>query len=204
MPFLGIDLSLSNTGVVVVSGGKIVKSGNVKTKPPAKKSPMEETKRIIKIINSLEPYLSDDIELVCLEGLSFMARNTTALMQLAGLNYLLRERILRQTNNNYFLIENFGSETAEIDEALGTSRGFVVAAPTQLKKFICGNGRADKDVMMLETYKKYNVSLTDNNVCDAFGLALIAEAVWHECNKSPLDLAKYQSEVVSMIAGQLK
>lgn len=180
MSFLGIDLSLSNTGVVIVEKGKIVKMGNVKTKPPKEKNPSEEARRLIKIISSIDPYIDDDVELVCIEGLSFMSRNTTALVQLSGLNYMLREKLLEK------------------------GKPFVIAVPTQLKKFICGSGRADKDVMMLETFKRYNVSLTDNNVCDAFGLALIAEAVWNEKNGTPQDLAKYQSEVYSLIVNQLK
>ena len=47
-----------------------------------------------------------------------------------------------------------------------------VVAPNTLKKWVTGKGNAKKDVMMLETYKRWNFEGTDNEV-DAFGLAAL-------------------------------
>ena len=57
-------------------------------------------------------------------------------------------------------------------------RGFrvLLVPPKSLKKFIAGNGNASKDLMMLKTYKKYDVEFEDNNLCDAFGLVQVGKA----------------------------
>lgn len=46
----------------------------------------------------------------------------------------------------------------------------VVVPPTTLKKFVVGTGVAEKDRMMLECFKRWGYSPTDNNDCDAYAL----------------------------------
>jgi len=66
-----------------------------------------------------------------IEGMAFMAKNTTSLVQLAALNYMVREWIVYDENK------------------------FIIVAPSSLKKFITGKGNAHKDLMMMTVYKKY-------------------------------------------------
>ena len=73
--------------------------------------------------------------------------------------------------------------------------------PTTLKKFITGKGAGPKDVMLLETYKRYGISFLDNNLCDAFGLAQCGVALLKE-NKEPL--LSFQKEVCNTLAPQYK
>tara|TARA_Y100000310_G_C20297025_1_gene629916 strand:+ start:163 stop:666 length:504 start_codon:yes stop_codon:yes gene_type:complete len=52
----------------------------------------------------------------------------------------------------------------------------IIIAPTSLKKFITGKGNAPKDVMLMKTLQKYKQEFTNNNQCDAFGLAKVGQA----------------------------
>lgn len=177
MSVIGIDLSLTGTGIVKLKDGKITEQKLIKSKPSGD-LPLDELKRIVTIRESIAKEIDSDpnsiIQLVAIEGLAFMARNTTALVQLSGLNYMIREKL-------YSL-----------------KIPFVIVAPTSLKKFITGKGNIAKEMMLLETYKKYKVYFTDNNLCDAYGLAMIADSLVNS-EKKP----KHQQEVVNLLKKQL-
>ena len=173
---MGIDLSLTGTGVVVVDEESINASKLIKSKPSAERTTLDEIERLLRIKADIIQLIDQHKpKLVLIEGLAFMAKNTTALVQLAGLNYMIRE---------YLAIRKIP---------------FVIVAPTTLKKFIIGKGVGQKDLMLLETYKKYGVSFIDDNLCDAFALATVGVALKGE-NKKPL--AKYQVEVLNVLSDQ--
>ena len=135
-----------------------------------------ELKRLQKIVNEIQELcIKHKPNIAIIEGLAFMARNTTALMQLATLNYLIR-----------FMLS-------------GMSIRFYVVVPTQLKKFITGKGNAPKDIMMLETYKHYKMSFYDDNVCDAFGLSQIGSGLL----AGKVKLNSYQQEVINSLKQQI-
>lgn len=169
---LGIDPSLTGTGYVVVSNGKLVLKELVKTKPTGDDR-VAEVERLMTIRDS---FSLEGIDLVVMEGIAFMARNTTALVQLSALNYMIRERLVMR------------------------DKPFVIVAPTTLKKFITGKGVGPKDQMMMEVYKRYGVTLTDNNICDAYGLAMIGTALLDKKAKT----TKFQKEVIDLLSTQLK
>lgn len=177
MSVIGIDLSLTGTGIIKLQDGKITNQKLIKSKPNGD-LPIDELKRIMEIRESIAREIETDInsiiQLVAIEGLAFMARNTTALVQLSGLNYMIREKL-------YSL-----------------KIPFVIVAPTSLKKFITGKGNIAKEMMLLETYKKYKVYFTDNNLCDAYGLAMIANSL-----VSFEKIPKHQQEVVNLLKKQL-
>ena len=166
---LGIDLSMTGTGVVRLKDGHYT-SQLIKTKPT--KSAEEEVKRLQTIRDKIE---MNDIDLAVIEGLSYATRNTTSLIQLAALNYMVRERLMMEKIQ------------------------FIIVAPTTLKKFVTGKGNAQKDLMLLETYKRYKVNITDNNIMDGYGLARIGEALLD--NK--VQLTEKQKEVVELLRKQL-
>jgi len=170
---LGMDLSLTATGIVKIKNGKIIDRRLIKSKPTGKK-PIDELMRLLQIAdNSVFSEKVNDPDIVAVEGLAFMARNTTALCQLAGLNYLIRERLY----------------TLDIP--------FIIVAPSSLKKFITGKGNSAKDVILMEIYKRYGETFTDDNEADAFGLAKIGEAI---LKKTKLTIP--QQEVVDMVKQQ--
>ena len=174
MKILGLDLSLTGTGVAVIEGGKLVTSDLIKSKPSGPR-PKDEARRIQGIVDKISEHIDTySPDLVVIEGIAFMAKNTTALAQLAGLNYLVRALLLNRG----------------ID--------FIIVAPSTLKKFITGKGNSQKDVMMLETYKQYGLSLLDDNIVDAHGLAQVGHAV-NDRDK----ITKTQMEVVHLVSTQI-
>ena len=150
---IGLDLSLTKTGVVVLNNGKIVKQQLIKSKPVGDK-PVDELKRIRKIVEEIESVVNEyEPTVAVIENLAFMARNTTALTQLAGLSFFVRA----------VLFDN--------------KIPFYLCAPTTLKRFATGKGNSEKDHMILEVYKQYGVDFVDNNIADAIFLAKIGSAI---------------------------
>ena len=173
---MGLDLSLTGTGIVGIAPGEEPYKKLIKSKP-GDKTPLGEIERLLGIkaeiqiiLNELEP------ELVVIEGLAFGVKKTTALAQLAGLNYLIRE---------FLVLKKIP---------------FLICAPSTLKKFIIGKGNGDKNLMLLETFKHYGISFTDDNLCDAHGLAQCGAAVVGE---NTLPLIKPQKEVVELLKTQI-
>jgi len=172
---MGLDLSLVGTGVVVLENGKISHQSLIKSKPVGDR-PTDELKRIRKIVSQIQEVVDEyRPTVVVIENMAFMARNTTALTQLAGLNYFVRA-----------MVTDYGIP-------------FYLVAPTSLKKFITCNGAAKKDVMLIETFKRYGVSILNDNECDAYGLAQIGLALLGGNSKT---VTKIQEEVLSLITKQ--
>lgn len=186
MIVVGLDLSLTHTGYAIISKGEkegsdlLLASGVIKSKPSGPTA-LAETKRIVKIaeeaVQKIDEFcLKEDPKLVVIEGLAFMARNTTALVQLAGLNYLTR-----------ILLSQF-------------EWPFMIVAPSTLKKFITGKGNSDKNIMMMEIYKQYDHTFLDDNVADAFALAAVGLATLG----SPLKKVTVpQQEVINLLKTQI-
>lgn len=150
---IGLDLSLTGSGVVVLNNGKIVKQQLIKSKPVGDK-PIDELKRIRKIVEGIEVVINEHKPTIAvIENLAFMARNTTALTQLAGLSFFVRA-VLFDHNIPFYL-----------------------CAPTTLKRFATGKGNSEKDHIILEVYKQYGIDFVDNNVADAIFLAKIGSAI---------------------------
>ena len=175
---VGLDLSLTKTGITILGhGGTVIYSGLVKSKPCGDK-PIDETRRIVKIAEEIMTKLgtvASGPRIVAIEGLAFMAKGTS-LVQLAGLNYMIR---------------------AALDKERWP---FIIVAPTTLKKFITGSGKGDKDMISMAIYKNYGFEALDNNVADSFGLAACAMAVMG----SPINkITAPQLEVVKLLSKQL-
>ncbi len=161
---------MTGTGVVRLEEGGHYRSQLIKTK--AVKDTVAEVKRLQHIRDEIK---LDGIDLALIEGFSYATRNTTSLIQLGALNYLVRERLVL------------------------TGVDFVIVAPTTLKKFVTGKGNAPKDLMLLETYKRYKVDITNDNIADAYGLARIGEALLNPDTK----LTEAQKEVVALLKKQM-
>ena len=73
---------------------------------------------------------------VCMEGISYQSAQTKSIMDLAGLNYIIR----------YDLLKYFTS----IQEAIERVENYkiIIATPGEIKKFASGNGSAKKEVMI--------------------------------------------------------
>lgn len=49
----------------------------------------------------------------------------------------------------------------------------LIVPPTSLKKYITGKGRVDKNQILLQVYKKWDVEFNNDNAADSYGLARI-------------------------------
>lgn len=177
---VGLDLSLVSSGFAIIEDGKVLASGVIKSKPSGD-LPVNETKRIVKIAEELVQKIDEfcpnqNPDLVCIENLAFMARNTSALTQLAGLAHLVRT-----------LLVEFGWD-------------YCLVAPSSLKKFITGSGKADKDQMLMAVYKNYGFESLNSDVCDAYSLAVCGMAL---LGKPLKPLLVPQQEVISLLKKQL-
>ncbi|MFF1693166.1 crossover junction endodeoxyribonuclease RuvC [Streptomyces sp. NPDC058257] len=68
-------------------------------------------------------------------------------------------------------------------------------APTTVKKYVTGSGRADKDKMMLAVYMRWKHESSSHDAADAYVLARIAAGLE---TQQPLEL-KFQQEVIDSI-----
>lgn len=92
--------------------------------------------------------LVEPTDLVVIEGLAFMSQTPSALER-TGLWYLLR---------HYFWCRRIAC---------------VSLPPTSLKKFTTGSGKAEKQHMLLEVFKRWNISAADDNQADAYSLGRV-------------------------------
>ena len=143
MKYIGIDLSLTGTGVVVLDDdGNLLEKHLIST---SSKQTIEE--RILKIANTIKE-ITNQYKLCTffIEGLSFGSRGQK-MLELAALHYFVR-------------IDVYCSHHV-----------YHVIPPTKVKKYITGKGNCEKNLMLLKAYKKWNIEFEDDNVCDAFCMA---------------------------------
>lgn len=143
MYYIGIDLSLSGTGIVVLDKDSNIfleQLSQTNSKDSIEDRFLKIEKDILMIIDNYCP------RYINIEGLSFSS-NGQSTLDLAGLHFVIRTT-LRKNNIP-----------------------FNVTSPGSLKKFITGKGNAKKNLMLKEVYKKWGVDLSDDNICDAFCLA---------------------------------
>lgn len=99
---------------------------------------------------------------ICMEGISYGSIHSAAVMDLAGLNYLIRDRLHHHT-------------------VVGT---LLITPPAEVKRFYTGSGNANKQ-LMISTFKgsfpDFDLPKIDD-VCDSEGMAKYAMD-WFEKNR---------------------
>ena len=141
--FVGIDLSLTGTGLIILDDqAQILEQKLVRTTPATS---IEH--RLLYILGEID-FVKNIMNGpgIYIEDLSFGSRGQ-AMFQLAGLHYLVRTFFYK------------------------SMVWFNVISPASLKKFVTGKGNAKKDLMLLKTYKKWGIEFQDDNLCDAYCLA---------------------------------
>lgn len=178
---IGIDPSLTNTGLVVVDcAGDLVTSQSLKSKKSGDR-PLDEIRRLKDLVERIYSTALASLEhgpclAVGLEGMAFMAKNTRSIVQLSSLNFMLRKKFMLDWKKDTYIV-----------------------SPTSLKKFVSGKGNCPKDQMFLETYKRWGVEFPDNDQCDAYGLARIALAMTEGDKRA---YTKPQQEVIKLLSKQ--
>ena len=182
MLYLGLDLSLTASGVVLIhEAGEIVKQEVVKSKPVGKK-PIDELNRILGIRDRIMAIVEHDshrslIKMSCIEAPAYMAKGTS-LVQLGALSFFVREALM--------------------------TRGipFLLVAPTSAKKHLTGSGKGDKNIILMETYKRYGGVIMNDNVADALTEAHIARQ-FCMTGLEQAKLPKFQQEVIALLKKQI-
>ena len=105
---------------------------------------------------------SIDSVTICMEGISYGSIHSAAVMDLAGLNYLIRDRLHHHT-------------------VVGT---LLVTPPAEIKRFYTGSGNANKQ-LMISTFKgsfpDFELPKLDD-ICDSEAMAKYARN-WFEKNR---------------------
>lgn len=149
MPVIGLDLSLTGTGFVVLDDqAKVLNAGTIKPKIVGMPR-LHEIKTYVS--NLLEAYQPTQ---VCVEGYSMGSRAGQA-FSIGELGGVIRLMLYL------------------------TSTRYKDVPPTSLKKFVSGKGTAMKDEIMMHVFKRWNWTPGDNNQADAYGLARIAWHMEH-------------------------
>jgi len=150
---IGIDPSTSATGLVVIDIDDPDLSNPLiayDIKPTAKLTGIDRSvfivTEIMKMVTFYRPVF------VVIEGYSLNLRNASSVIPLVELGSLLR-----------FMLRV--DKTSWLDPRA-----------SELKKFATGKGNAPKDVVMLNAYKKWGFDAANNNIADAYVLAMMGLA----------------------------
>jgi len=173
--FVGIDLSLTGTGIVCIDGNsKVVSSKLIQTKPTKNKM-----KRLLFIRNSIINFLTDlPITEIVLEGFSYGSKGA-AVYDLGMLGGIIRLDLFEKSFPYY-----------------------VDYSPTFVKKFIAGKGNAKKDLMIKEVFK-LGFDTDDSNLADAFALAYIVKTMYLAKNKIDQKLNANQKTLIAKYLREL-
>jgi crossover junction endodeoxyribonuclease RuvC len=152
--YVGMDFAFAKNGFVVLGeDGTLITQKVIVS--GSKKSDEERLDDIMVDVSSEVP---KNTKLVCIEGLSFGSKGNS-LAQMGALHYLVR----------LFLYHN--------------KINYKIVTPTQLKKFVTGSGKVQKNLMLLKIYKKWGIEFSDDNIADAYALARFAYEEDHNNEK---------------------
>ena len=143
--FVGMDPSFNGFAIVILD-----KDANI-IEQKLFGSELEETEDRLMELEKEFKFIPNIVCLhsVCIEGPSY-ASNGAFVLQMGALHFMIRI-MLKRANILYKII-----------------------APGTLKKFVTGDGRAKKDLMLLKVYKKWGVEFDNDNLADAYSLARMA------------------------------
>ena len=177
MIILGIDPSLTATGIIVLQYGQVETAVTTKNRPEL--DPVDRVRLIFEQINKIIQHPSITPDLIVIEGLSFHSKGQ-GLDKTFYLGWRIREELKRFKES-----ENIP---------------WIEVPPTQLKQFATGKGNANKEIILQQVYKRWGVEFSDNNQADAYVLARIGEAYlnWKAANYI---LTEYQLGVIANLKG---
>ncbi len=177
---IGIDPSLTSTGIVVLRGNKVELAVTTKNKPAL--GTIDRVRLIYERIVDIQENLSDGEkwqapDLIVIEGFSYGSKGRSV-FDIAYLGWRIREELewLKEQDNIPWL----------------------EVPPSQLKKFATGQGNANKEIILQQVYKRWGVEFSDNNQADAYVLAQIGRAYLGGMD----DLAAFQQEVIVNLKGE--
>lgn len=130
---------------------------------------VDEIKKILKLYIKKIKFDNSFDEIRCfvtIEANAYSASGrTVSLIELAGLNYLIRNSVIELSQKNNFIIYN--------KQKINVSFNLIIEPPTVIKKFATTRGDADKELMLF-CFKLKNEEFF--NVLDGFKLDDVADS----------------------------
>ena len=169
--FVGVDQALRKIGVSIIRGDSVELLRLI--------VPPKELRDAVRLqfledalAHALEPFPHADG--VAMEGQSYGSEGRIdQLGQIGGIVKL-------------FLLKRYGVSP-------------LVVPPSTLKKFVTGNGQADKSMMMRATKVYWDLEVTQDDLCDAHGLARLAQEFY-----APSSGHRHQVEAVESLRRKRK
>lgn len=175
---IGIDQSLTGTGLIVLINGHVYKHTTIATN--SSENLIDRVGFIRKTLNStitqVAKLSADETEVViAIEGFSFASRGKSV-FDIGYLGWRIKEDLRNMENAK-------------------TIKYWLDVPPTVVKKFATGKGNAPKELILQQVYKRWNEEFGDNNQADAYVLAKIAEAY----EDTSLVLTAFQQEAIETV-----
>lgn len=155
MIFLGVDPSLTATGLALVGQGRVIRTGRIQTKNKGHE-------RVDQILFGIHSWVIEGYEqgagdvVVGIEDMALGAKGA-AVAQIFGLWHTITQK-LHEWEVPYRVVP------------IGT-----------LKKYVTGNGSAGKDEMVAATVRRFpGLDIINNNEVDALGLARVVSRIHGE------------------------
>ena len=143
---LGVDPSLTSTGISAESGLATIRSSPSDHQPPTLE---DRRRRLVRIVRDVVAYAPVFTDLVVIESPSLGQARQGGTLDRNGLFWLL------------------------VDEFAGLKIPVVDVTPATVKKFATGNGGAKKPDLRMALYKRTDLDIADDNQVDAWWLAEI-------------------------------
>ena len=145
--YLGLDLSLTGTGIVVLNQDNFVlHAETVKNKVTGMERLLTIRGRVYDILHKFPP------KVICVEGYAMGSRSGQA-FSIGELGGVIKLLLFEEGYKPYLV------------------------PPTRLKKFIVGGGKAEKDMIMMKVFQRWGWEAADNNQSDAYGAAKLAQII---------------------------
>jgi crossover junction endodeoxyribonuclease RuvC len=182
MLIIGIDPSLTATGIVVLRDGKVELAETTKNRPEL--GTIERVRLIReRIIDITENLINEEKtewqapDLIVIEGFSYGSKGRS-LFDIAYLGWRIREDL----------------EQLKVDGGVP----WIEPAPDSVKKFASNKGTSTKDVMIKEVYKRWGFDTDSDDLADAYVLAQIGRAYLGDTE----GLTAFQQEVITNLKGE--
>lgn len=151
--YIGLDLSITGTGFAIFDEDcNLLKSGVIKSKTGA-----PDIIRFNRTANELvEAVQFQPGDKILIEDYAFSAKGQ--ITRLAEFGATVKNKVF---------------------QVLGTFSGIRLCAPPTLKKFATGKGNTQKQVVILEVYRKWSFMTHNDNEADAYVLGRMCHQLWH-------------------------
>lgn len=177
MIVIGIDPSLTATGICVLRDGNVELAKTTKNRPELGIIERVRLIRALIIDTIFEDLIPECPDLIVIEGFSFSSKGRSV-FDIAYLGWRIREDL-----------ESFRAEE---------NIPWIEVPPTQLKRFATGVGTANKEIVMQQVLKRWGYEAPNNNLADSFVLAKIGEAYLGNID----GLTQIQQGVISSLKGE--